>query len=220
MNRKCIFLGRLFLAIVFFQITLARAAGTENVESKYCLYTDLPGWLELETGVQDLAFMWLYNTRPIFSIGLNSWHWYYNDNKNYYPAIVRGTGAVPSAFNAWEANGTFELVIPYSYMHPPFISGTHKESSLCKQPQSLSFSGWVFGASPGMIAYVPREKEFRVDLFGTLSPYFGLQVVESKHILLGVRLGYQFARQLRKESFVDRIEQKWFASLLFGIAGR
>jgi hypothetical protein len=219
MKGKCIFSGRLSLAIVFFQIAIAWAS-TENVESKYCLYTDLPGWLELETGVQDLAFMWLCNTRPIVSIGLNSWHWYYSDNKKYYHGVVRSTGAVPSAFHAWEANGTFELVIPYSYMHSPFFSCKHKESSLFKQPQSLSFSGWVFGASPGITAYVPKEKNFRVDLFGTLSPYVGMQVVEAKHMYLGIRLGYQFARQLRKESFIDRIEQKWFASIFFGIAGR
>lgn len=207
----------LVFAFVCCQTSTARA-GAPNVESGYCLYTDLPGWLGLKTGVQDIAFMWLFKTIPLSSVGLNAWHWYDDDVDKYYKSVVRGVGAVPAAFNAWEVNGTFEMIVPNSYMHlqwPPW-----KEFSLFKPPNSSSFSGWVFGASPGVTAFIPGEKGFHVDVFGTLSPYTGLQLVLAQHVFLGVRLGYQFAGQLQKESFVDRIEQKWFASLLFGIAGR
>lgn len=217
MKKKYVLLCRLILALVCCQITAAWASA-EDVESKYCLYTDLPGWLGtgtgVQTGVQDLAFMMLFKPR-IFcytlstSVGLNAWHWYYSDNEKYYWKVVRSTGAVPSAFNTWEANLTLEWIIPYSYFHP---------GGFFKTPNSLSFSGCVLGLSPGIVNYVPRETAFGTDLFGTLSPYFGLQAVVVKHLFLGARLGYQFSRPF-KTSFAE-VEQKWFASILVGVAGR
>jgi hypothetical protein len=218
MKKKSLILFLLVLALVSCQFTIP-LANAEDVESRYCLYSDLPGWLGtgtgVQTGVQDLAFMWLLKPRILCctlstSVGLNAWHWYYGDNERYYRKVVQGTGAVPSAFHAWEANLTLEWIIPYSYMHP---------SGFFKTPNSLSFSGWVFGLSPGIVTYVPREKAFETDLFGTLSPYLGLQAVVVKHLLLGARLGYQFSRPF-KTGFVDKVEQKWFASLLVGVAGK
>jgi hypothetical protein len=198
---------------IFCHINIVRAS-TDNVESRVCLYTDVPGWLGLKTGIQDLAFMGLANTRPEFAFGLNIWHWYYDDHEKYYRTVVRATGSVPSAFHAWEVNFTPDLIIPFSYMHvqwPPW-----KGLCLLKQANSLSFSGWVFGVSPGIVKYVPVDTGYHVDAFRTLSPYFGLQVMAAKHFYIGARMGHQWAWHWGKESFVDRIENRYFASLVLG----
>lgn len=213
MTRKFVLTGRIVLALVCCQISFAQAS-TDKVESRFCLYTDIPGMIGMQTGVWDLAFMLLTNTRPEYAFGLNGWQWYYDKNEKYYQTVVQGTGSVPSAFNAWEINFTADLIIPFSYMHAPIFL------SPFKQPTTLSFSGWVLGVSPGVTAYVPRGTGHRTDVFRTYSPYFGLQGVAAKHFYIGARLGYQWAWHLGQVSFVEKIENRWFASLILGAAWR